>query len=191
LFVIIAASVLGACSSPKSEPANNGGQIQAETSSPFPAELDTIYEVWPLDTDTVRSSHEIVSASDPLLLQLKRYSLNDSAITWVNELNKPDIFILKYHNHQAELNLQTKDTTLFFSFTKAFFQDSLGPEEEFYRRANLFDFTYDTIRDDALFFTVTFAVPETDWMVAGPLSVFYQGENLGQISVGSFKDIGY
>ncbi|OBX21013.1 hypothetical protein A9996_18630 [Gelidibacter algens] len=91
-----------------------------------PKKMDTTVVYWQTDFDTIRTNQELKIGNEIHKLELKTYSLNDSSIVRINDINKPIIYKDIYHDQITEIILKKdNDIILKSKVSKLTFKDSL------------------------------------------------------------------
>lgn len=143
-------------------------------------ELDTTVIYWETDVDTVKADSSIRVGNEYYDLNIATYSLNDSSISWVNDLNRDLIYKDVYHNRATIISLSGKNDTIIAAvLDKSEFEDLL--DSEFYNRCYLKNIEYDFIRSNRIYFKVTLIVPDTDWQMDGMMAIFYKTSKKGVV----------
>ncbi|MBR9831324.1 DUF4738 domain-containing protein [bacterium] len=151
--------------------------------------MDTTVVYWPTDFDTIRKSQEVKIGNNIHKLELKTYSLNDSSIVRINDLNRPIIYKDIYHDNVTEIILKKGNDVILKSQVKqATFKDSL--DSDFFKYSVLRSVEYNSIRSNRLYFKADIDVPNTDRAIEADFAIFYQTEEKGKIDYWNIKDIG-
>lgn len=192
LILILALSILSSCDRKKSEKTQSEFKPETELKTelkPEQKKLDTTVVYWQTDFDTIRKYQEVQIGNEIHQLELKTYSLNDSSIVRINDLNKPIIYKDIYHDNVTEIILKKgNDVILKSQVKKATFKDSL--DGDFLKYSVLRSVEYDFIRSNRLYFKADIDVPDTDWAVGADFAIFYQTEKKGKIDYWNIRDIG-
>ncbi|GAB4161562.1 MAG: hypothetical protein Tsb0033_19260 [Winogradskyella sp.] len=194
LILILTLSILTSCELKKSEKTQSEYKPDAELKTEPESEsemkqLDTTVVYWQTDFDTIRKHQEVQIGNEIHQLELKTYSLNDSSIVRINDLNKPIIYKDIYHDNVTEIILKKgNDVILKSQVKKSTFKDSL--DGDFLKYSVLRSVEYDFIRSNRLYFKADIDVPDTDWAVGTDFAIFYRTEKKGKIDYWNIKDIG-
>ncbi len=192
LILILALSILSSCDQKKSKKTQSEFKPETELKTepePELKKLDTTVVYWQTDFDTIRKYQEVQIGNEIHQLELKTYSLNDSSIVRINDLNKPIIYKDIYHDNVTEIILKKgNDVILKSQVKKATFKDSL--DGDFLKYSVLRSVEYDFIRSNRLYFKADIDVPDTDWAIGADFAIFYQTEKKGKIDYWNIKDIG-
>ncbi|GAB5398912.1 MAG: hypothetical protein Aureis2KO_04970 [Aureisphaera sp.] len=196
LSLILIFSFLYSCDQKKSEKNQSEFNTKAKPKTELkvqpkvePKKLDTTIVYWRTDFDTIRKNQEVKIGNQNHQLELKTYSLNDSSIVRINDLNKPIIYKDIYHDNVTEIILRKgSEIVLKSQVKKSTFKDSLNGD--FLKYSVLRDVEYDFIRSNRLYFKAHINVPDTDWSLGTDFAIFYQTEKKGKIDYWNIKDIG-
>ncbi|XLS27925.1 DUF4738 domain-containing protein [Flavobacteriaceae bacterium M23B6Z8] len=192
LILILALSILSSCDRQKSKKTQSEFKSEMELiAEPKPElkKLDTTVVYWQTEFDTIRKYQEVQIGNEIHRLELKTYSLNDSSIVRINDLNKPIIYKDIYHDKVTEITLKKgNDVILKSQVKKATFKDSL--DGDFLKYSVLRSVEFDFIRSNRLYFKADIDVPDTDWAIGADFAIFYQTEKKGEIDYWNIEDIG-
>lgn len=192
LILIILFSILSSCNQKKSEKTQSEFTTNTELKIEPKSEsikIDTTVVYWQTDFDTIRNIQQVKIGNEIHQLELKTYSLNDSSIVRINDLNKPIIYKDIYHDYVTEIILKNEnDIILKSKLNKTTFRDSL--DGDFLKYSVLRGVEYDFIRSNRLYFKSHINVPDTDWSIGADFAIFYETEKKGQLEILDIKDIG-
>ena len=194
LILILTFSILSSCERKKSKRTQSEFKPETELKTetePEPAlkKLDTTVVYWQTEFDTIQKYQEVQIGNEIHQLELKTYSLNDSSIVRINDLNKPIIYKDIYHDNVTEIILKKGNAVILKSqVKKSTFKDSL--DGDFLKYSVLRDVEYDFIRSNRLYFKAHINVPDTDWSLGTDFAVFYRTEKKGKIDYWNNNDIG-
>ncbi len=192
LILIFTLSILSSCDRKKSDKTQS--ELKPETelkeeTKPQVKKMDTTVVFWQTEFDTIRKNQEVQIGNEIHQLELKTYSLNDSSIVRINDLNKPIIYKDIYHDNVTEIILKKgNDVILKSQVKKSTFKDSL--DGDFLKYSVLRSVEYDFIRSNRLYFKADIDVPDTDWAIGTDFAIFYRTEKKGKIDYWNIKDIG-
>ncbi|NBG67153.1 DUF4738 domain-containing protein [Acidiluteibacter ferrifornacis] len=192
LIIIFSLSILSSCDQNKSKKTQSEFKPETELNTepePELKKLDTTVVYWPTDFDTIRKSQEVKIGNNIHKLELKTYSLNDSSIVRINDLNRPIIYKDIYHDNVTEIILKKGNDVILKSQVKqATFKDSL--DSDFFKYSVLRSVEYNSIRSNRLYFKADIEVPNTDRAIGADFAIFYQTKEKGKIDYWNIKDIG-
>lgn len=192
LSLILIFSFLYSCDNKKPEKTQSEFKPKTEPKTELkvePKKLDTTVIYWRTDFDTIRKNQEMKIGNENHQLELKTYSLNDSSIVRINDLNKPIIYKEIYHDNVTEIILRKRNEIVLKSLVKkSTFKDSL--DGDFLKHSVLRAVEYDFIRSNRLYFKAHINVPDTDWSLGTDFAIFYQTDKKGKIDFWNIKDIG-
>ena len=167
-FLIIIVSVFISCTQKKTELKTNTIKIEKVIKTEPKTEFkridylkkDTIYNYWALILDTITDKKDFKIFDKNYSLQLKTFSLNDSAI--VRDLQGYGNKIYKDHSHTivTDLSLATDSLITHKRINRSDFREFLYAD--FYSECNLYTTEIDSIAQDTIFLSSDLAVPDTD-----------------------------
>ncbi|NVK73278.1 MAG: DUF4738 domain-containing protein [Oceanospirillaceae bacterium] len=182
ISLIVAISAFACTSNSEEDKSNAEGSMVAATT-----ELDTTVVYWQIDLDTLNSDSSIQIGNEYYELEIATYSLNDSSISWVNDLSKDVIYLDIYHNRETNISLiRQGDTILESIITKSEFEHLF--DEEFYSRCQIRNIEFDFVRSNRVYFNVTLSVPDTDWYEEAAMAIFYRTTKKGQVDYWGLKE---
>lgn len=142
---------------------------------------DTIRNYWQPTYDTIASRTDLNILDKNYILELKTFSLNDSAI--VRKLGEKHID----YSHTIVTNIKIENNSHIVQkrIDKTVFKEHLIPE--FYDECNLLNTEYDSVLNDQIHLISILSVPDTDnqWQVKYSLSL---NEDIDSLRV---KDVNY
>jgi len=192
LILILIFSFLSSCNDKKTKKTETDFKPKTELKTQMEQKaeiLDTTVIYWQTDFDTIRENREVKIGNEIYHLELKTYSLNDSSIIKINDLNKPIIYKDIYHDNEIEIVLKKENQAILKSLVKkSTFKDSL--DGDFLKYSVLKFIDYDGIRSNRIYFKGFFNVPDTDWAIGNDFAIFYLTEKKGEIDFWNFIDAG-
>ena len=128
-------------------------------------EKDTIYNYWELILDTTKVEREFDISEKKYSLEIKTFSLNDSAIVRTLGRAYRGVYIDHSHTMVSDFNLSTDSLISMKRIDRTFFKDSLF--NDFYKDCNLFSTEIDSIKENVIFLKSDLAIPDSDnqWRV--------------------------
>jgi len=126
---------------------------------------DTINNYWALILDTISSKKEFKISEIKHILEIKTYSLNDSAIVRNLSQGRLPAYLDHSHTMVTDFKLLIDSIVDKKRINRTDFEKALIPE--FYRECNLFSTEIDSILENTIYLTSELAVPDTDnqWRV--------------------------
>jgi hypothetical protein len=142
---------------------------------------DTIRNYWQLTYDTIASRTDLKILDENYILELKTFSLNDSAI--VRKLD--DKYIDYSHTIVTDIQVINNSNIVQKRIDKTIFKEHLIPE--FYDECNLLYTEYESVLNNQIHLTSILSIPDTDnqWQVKYSLSL---SEDIDRLMV---KDVSY
>lgn len=144
-------------------------------------EQDTIRNYWQLTYDTIASRTDLKILDENYILELKTFSLNDSAI--VRKLDEK--YIDYSHTIVTDIKVINNSNIVQKRIDKTIFKEHLIPE--FYDECNLLYTEYESVLNNQIHLTSILSIPDTDnqWQVKYSLSL---SEDIDRLMV---KDVSY
>ncbi|MEO1487608.1 MAG: hypothetical protein AAFU57_17865 [Bacteroidota bacterium] len=173
-FLIFALTIMLSCNQQKDqkERSDKQSEPEKELNSQVIDEIlklenrrDTIHNYWELILDTISEHEEFEVDSKNYKLEVRTYSLNDSAIIRnLSDFNS-QLYLDYSHTMVTDFYLRTDSITEHRQIDRADFESVLFPE--FYAECNLYSSEIDSIVGDVIYLTSDLAVPDTDnqWRV--------------------------
>ena len=195
LFSILVITIISSCNQRKEEKTKS--EIQSETEKELNSKVvdeklklkkkkDTIHNYWELILDTITEQKDFEISHKSYSLELKTYSLNDSAIVRnLSDYNSQQ-YLDYSHTMVTDFNLTTDSIAEHKQIDRTDFENSLFPE--FYSECNLFSTAVDSIIGEIIYLTTDLAVPDSDnqWRVWYAIKV--TNDRLGDLEI---KDVDY
>ena len=184
LLILIIICLLSSCNQKKNEKVQTEDESKTELNPEIKLEpqselkiletengKDTIYNYWELILDTTKVKKEFRIAKKKYELELKTYSLNDSAIVRTLGRAYEGAYIDHSHTMVTDFNLLTDSLVDRKRIDRTFFKESLF--EDFYQECNLFSTEIDSIKQNTVYLTSDLAVPDSDnqWRVWYTLTI--------------------
>lgn len=142
---------------------------------------DTIRNYWQLSYDTIASRTDLKILNEDYILELKTFSLNDSAV--VRKLDEK--YIDYSHTIVTDVKIMSDSAIVEKRIDKTIFRGYLIPE--FYAECNLLYTEYESVLKNQIYLNSILSVPDTDnqWQVKYSLSL---NENIDDLVI---KDVTY
>ena len=160
-LIILISLLLINCNEKKSEKSElKINSIEKIESKPI-KKNDTIYNYWQINLDTTITKKDFNYLGKKFKLELKTFSLNDSAIV----RNLGGKYFDYSHTMISDLIISTESQKIEKRFDRKDFKETLN--ESFYKECNLFSTEIDSIIGNEIFMTTELNVPDTDnqWKV--------------------------
>lgn len=144
-------------------------------------EQDTLRNYWQLTYDTIVSRTALKVVDKNYILELKTFSLNDSAV--VRKLDEK--YIDYSHTIVTDVKIMSDSAIVEKRIDKTIFRGYLIPE--FYAECNLLYTEYESVLKNQIYLNSILSVPDTDnqWQVKYSLSL---NENIDDLVI---KDVTY